>query len=43
VDAASHSTALVDNVCRRLERLDQAAIAVESSSAPRDRWGCRGK
>jgi hypothetical protein len=43
VDADSHSTLTVDDVCQRLERLDQAAIAVESSSAPRDRWGWRGK
>jgi uncharacterized membrane protein YccC len=43
VDAGSHSPSRVDDVCRRLERLDQAAIAVESSSAQRDRWGWRGR
>jgi uncharacterized membrane protein YccC len=42
VDARGHSSLRVEDVCRRLERLDQAAIAVESSPAPRDRWGWRG-
>jgi hypothetical protein len=35
VDAGSDSTALADDVRRRLEHLDRTAVAVESSPAPR--------
>jgi hypothetical protein len=35
VDAGSDSTPLSDDVCRRLEHLDRATVAVESSPAPR--------
>jgi len=43
VDAGSHSPLVVDDVCRRLEHLDQAAVAVESSSAPSGKWGWRSR
>jgi hypothetical protein len=34
IDAGRDSTARADDVCRRLERLDQAALALESPREP---------